>query len=144
MRHPLLLIAVLLAAAAPAPTVAVGHPWARATAPGQTTGVVYATLLSPAGDTLLGVASPEAAMAMLHREVSHDGMASMQAMDQGLALPPNQAVALSPGGMHIMLSGLKHPLVAGAGVPVTFSFAHAGSIAMIVPVQPLGATGPTP
>ncbi len=143
MRNAAILIAAVLLLAAGNAGVQVQQAWARATAPGQTTGAIYATLLSTQADTLLGVSSTAADAAMLHREVTHGGMASMQAIEAGLALPANRPVALSPGGRHIMLMGLKQPLVAGASVPVVLRFAKAGNVAISVPVEPLGATGPT-
>lgn len=125
-------------------TASVDQAWARATAPGQDTGVVYATLLSPAGDRLLSVASPACSMAMLHENVVHGSMTAMQPLQTGLALPPSQPVHLAPGGIHIMLMGLKQPLVAGDHVPLALTFAHAGTLTVSVPIEPLGAAGPPP
>ncbi len=140
----ILLLALLLApalACAAEPT-RIDHPWARATAPGQDTGVVYATLLSPAGDRLLHVASPACSMAMLHENVVHGSMTTMRPLDAGLTLPPGQPVRLAPGGVHIMLMGLKQPLVAGGHVPLALTFAQAGTLTISVPVEPLGAPAP--
>ncbi len=78
MRRVVLLTAsAVLMAAAPAagsgsgitgsPSVTVDGAWARASAPGQSTGAVYATLLSQQGDTLLGVGSAAAEMSMRSR-----------------------------------------------------------------------------
>ena len=141
-----LILALLLApvfALAAEPT-RVDRPWARATAPGQDSGVVYATLLSPAGDRLLSVASPACEMAMLHDNVVTGRMTAMRPLDAGLALPPGQPVRLAPGGVHIMLMGLKQPLVAGGHVPLALTFAHAGTLTISVPIEPLAATGPAP
>jgi copper(I)-binding protein len=51
-------------------------------------------------------------------------------------------VALAPGALHIMLMGLKHPLVAGSAVALDLTFTHAGVVHVRVPVQPIGASGP--
>ena len=37
-------------------------------------------------------------------------------------------VTLAPGGLHLMLMGLKAPLVEGETVPVTLTFANAGTV----------------
>ena len=140
----ILLLALLLTpmlALAAEPTQ-VDQAWARATAPGQDTGVVYATLLSPAGDRLLSVASPACAMAMLHENVTTGSMTAMRPLDSGLTLPPGRPVRLAPGGLHIMLMNLKQPLVAGGHVPLALTFAQAGTLTLSVPIKPLGATGP--
>ncbi len=140
----ILLLALLLTptlALAAEPT-RVDQAWARATAPGQDTGVVYATLLSPAGDRLLSVASPACAMAMLHENVTTGSMTAMRPLESGLILPPGRPVRLAPGGIHIMLMNLKQPLVAGGHVPLALTFAQAGTLTLSVPIKPLGATGP--
>ena len=46
----------------------------------------------------------------------------MRELPDGLTLPAGQAVALTPGGFHIMLLDLKQPLVAGQTVPVQLRF----------------------
>ena len=46
----------------------------------------------------------------------------MRALPGGLALPAGKAVALKPGGYHLMLLDLKRPLKTGDTVPVTLVF----------------------
>jgi copper(I)-binding protein len=121
--------------------VSVSGAWARATAPGQMDGVAYMTLASAAGDRLTGAVSPDAGMAMLHSTTQQGGMSGMQDVD-GLDLPAGQEVALAPHGLHLMLMGLKHPLVAGEKLELELDFAKAGKMHVTVPVQPLGASGP--
>jgi copper(I)-binding protein len=41
-----------------------------------------------------------------------------------IELPAGKTVALQPGGYHVMLMGLKHPVVEGDTVPLTLSFAN--------------------
>ena len=137
-----LMAALLLpSAAAHAAPVEVTGAWARATAPGQTDGVVYMVLTSDAGDRLTSAGSPESDMAMLHSTTQQGGMSGMQDMD-GLDLPAHRSVALAPHGMHLMLMGLKHPLVAGEKLQLDLDFAKAGKMHVTVPVLPLGASGP--
>ena len=121
--------------------VSITGAWARATAPFQAQGAVYATLASADGDRLVGLSSPDAAAAMLHRTVRQGDMTGMADMD-GLALPPGQTIRLAPRGMHVMLTGLKHPLVAGGHVSLVLIFEHAGRVAADVPVLPIGSAGP--
>ena len=49
-------------------------------------------------------------------------------------------MTLKPGSYHVMLMGLKKPLVAGQSIPLTLTFAKAGNISVTVPVQAMGAT----
>ena len=136
------LLAALPAAALaqPAPVQVTGA-WARATAPHQDEAAAYMTLTSPAADRLTSIATPQAGMAMLHTTAHDAGVMRMREAD-GLDLPAGQAVALSPGGTHVMLGGLQGPLKAGQTVVLSLGFAHAPPLEVRVPVLPIGARGP--
>jgi copper(I)-binding protein len=141
MKYLGIFLGVTWAVAAHAAPVEVSGAWARATLPHQNEGVAYLTLRSAGGDTLTGVDSPQAGMAMLHQTTQAGGMSSMSDVDS-VALPPGQAVALAPGGTHIMLMDLKQPLKPGDTLHLTLSFAHGGKQDVAVPVRPVGASGP--
>jgi len=68
--------------------------------------------------TLTGFRTPVAASAELH-EMRMDGDVMRMGAIDALPLPAGQAVALQPGGHHLMLMGLKKALPTGAKVPVT-------------------------
>lgn len=131
-----------LCAAASAQTgqVEIKDAWARATPGGAETGAAYLTIVSPSADRLTGVATPAAKEAELHTMTMEGGVMKMRPLS-GIDLPAGQPVALKPGGMHIMLLGLKQPLKEGASVPVTLTFQKAGTRQVEVPVQKLGAMG---
>jgi periplasmic copper chaperone A len=61
----------------------------------------------------------------------------------GLPVPAGETVALTPNSLHIMLTGLKQPLVAGQSFPLTLSFAHNPAVTVDVKVQPLGRAAAT-
>ena len=127
-------------ALAQAPPVAVTGAWSRATPPGAEVGAVYLTLGSPAGDRLVSASSPAAAQARVH-EMTMDGtVMRMREMKDGLALPAHQVVTLAPGGLHIMLVGLKAPLKQGGTVPLHLVFQSAPPLDLLVPVAALGAS----
>lgn len=118
------------------------QPWARATAPQQKVGGAYVMLTSPADDRLLGASSPIAGRAEVH-EMQMDGtIMRMRELADGLALPAGKAVALAPGGYHIMLVDLKQPLVAGQVIPMQLRFQTAPPLDVQVKVEPAGASGP--
>ena len=130
------------AAAQPAPGVTATNPWARATTPGVSTGGIYVTLTSPAGDRLVSATSPAAAKADVHEMQMNGDIMRMRELKGGLPLPPGQAVTLGPSGTHIMLEGLKAPLTRGSVVPVHLMFEKAPPIDIQAPVQSIGASGP--
>lgn len=149
--HFALAVAALLAAtpvladsqanppAVPADEIIVQDAWARASAGAATTGAAYVTLKAVTKpDRLIGVSTPVAGMAQVHDSVSEGGIMRMRGVPV-LQLPAGKTVALSPGGYHIMLMDLMHPLTAGQTFPLTLSFEHAGSRTVDVQVRAIGA-----
>ena len=59
--------------------------------------------------TIVSAESAAAAAAEFHRTVVEDDMARMEAMDS-LLIPAGETVELTPGGLHIMLTGLHDHL----------------------------------
>ena len=134
----LFILAALGSARAQAPATA---GWARATLPGQDSGVAYLTITSPIEDRLTAASSPDASAAMLHQTTHAAGVSGMTDLD-GLTLPAGKPVALTPGGTHIMLTGLRRKLAVGERLRLDLTFAHAGVVRVNVPVAPAGATAP--
>ncbi len=143
------LMAVLLAAAPAAFAQAGGtskidveQPWARATPAGATTGAVYMTLgnTSDTADRLTAASSAVAGKVQIHEMAIVNGIMTMRQLVDGLAIPAGGSVTLKPGGYHVMLTGLKKRLIAGQTLPLTLTFAKAGTISITVPIQAIGAT----
>ena len=121
------------------------HAYARATAPGQSVGVVYLTLRNEgdSDDALEGADSPVADHIMLHQTMAMgdmsgmgSGMSHMQ-HEYHLVIPAHGQVELKPGGHHLMLEDLEKPLVAGQVIPLDLHFQHAGKVHLEVEVTPL-------
>ena len=85
----------------------------------------YLTLTASRDDRLIVVSSPVAGEGQIHEMKVTDGMMSMAELEDGLVLPAGEAVALQPGGNHIMLLALKQPLAEGEQVSLTLTFEHA-------------------
>lgn len=112
-----LALAALLCAAWPAAAqVQATNAWVRGTVAGQTSTGVYMQLRSTVPAALVAVDSP-AGTAELH-EMKMDGSVMRMRSIRRVDLPAGRAVELNPGGPHIMLTGLKHPLAKGDRVPV--------------------------
>lgn len=139
------LIAVALVAATPAfsESVTVEAPWARATPPGADTAAFYLTVKDKgAPDRLLSATSPIASKTELHMTMKQGEVMQMHALEHGIEVAPGRPVVFKPGGLHIMLMGLKRPLKQGESVPLTLVFEKAGQVETKVPVGPVGARGP--
>jgi protein SCO1/2 len=78
-------------------------------------------------DTLAGVEAPLAAKAQLHGTMSRGDMTMMMPL-AALPVPRHAEVRLRPGGMHIMLEGLRDRVSAGDMVPLVLIFRHAGRV----------------
>ena len=118
--------------------VSVEAPWARASAGAATTGAAYLKLKGGAqSDALVGASTPVAASAEVHESMSENGVMKMRAVPS-LPIPAGKVVTLAPGGYHVMLFGLKHPLAAGQTFPLTLTFSHAAAETVEVKVQAVG------
>src|SRR3954468_4966297 len=82
-------------------SIEIKEAWARATPGGAENGTAYLTLLSPTGDRLMGVTSPDAAMTQLHEMTNDGGVMKMREVP-AIDLPPGKPITLKPGGLHIM------------------------------------------
>lgn len=114
----------LWAQAQPQPAVAVSHAWARATVQGQQATGAFMTLTAPVAMQLVGVSSPVAGVAEIHEMRVDNGVMHMRAISH-LDLPTRKAVALKPGGHHIMLQDLKAPLKPQHPIVVTLHLKNA-------------------
>ena len=91
--------------------------WVRATVAPQQPAGGYMTLTSARGGKLVEVRSPTG-MAELH-EMAMDGNVMRMRQVSAIDLPAGKPVELKPGGLHLMLMGLKAPLKAGDSVSFT-------------------------
>src|SRR5215467_6401536 len=119
----------------------VSNAWARATPGNAPNGAAYVAILSPTADRLVSLSTPVAKKAELHT-MSMQGMVMKMRPLSGLDIPAAKSVTLKPGGDHIMLLGLEHPLREGQSFPLTLDFEKAGSRTVTVTVEKAGATGP--
>ena len=71
-----------------------------------------------------------------------DGVARMRPVQGGLEIKPGQTVEFKPESFHLMLVGIKQPLVKGQKVKATLEFAKAGKVDVEYTVEAIGAQGP--
>ncbi len=117
-----LIVGLLLnSCAAPATEgVEVREAWARPAAQGGN-GAVYLVIRSSSADELIGVASEVAEAVEMHESImSGDVMEMHQLMS--VPLLAGEEVTFDPGGLHIMLIGLKQGLKAGDTFEITLGF----------------------
>jgi len=129
-------LAVLLILTACSPkNLRVTQPWARPGAAGDNS-AIYLVIDNPTSEaeTLLGAATDVAASTELHRSTMENGMMMMEAQEK-VFIDARSKVVFEPGGLHVMLVGLKQDLRAGDTIRLTLNFEKAGDITLDVPVK---------
>lgn len=121
----------------------IDHPHARPTPPGGRAGAAYFSVANKGGlqDRLLRASSPRAATVELH-SMNMDGNVMRMRPVPAVAVPAGATVKLEPGGLHVMLTGLKQPLKTGERFPLTLVFEKAGSVTVEIVVEEAGASVP--
>ncbi|SDY33914.1 hypothetical protein SAMN04515617_1134 [Collimonas sp. OK242] len=117
----------------------IGHPYARATVPGQPGGGAFLSIENKGkeADKLIGVSSSVAKSTEIHTMAMDGNLMKMREVG-AIDLPPASTVDMKPGhGYHVMLIGLNQPLKAGDKFPLTLTFQKAGKIEVSVVVTDL-------
>ncbi len=131
----------LIASVAQAQTTAT-DPWVRGTVAQQKATGLFVQLTSAQGGKLVAGSSAVAERVEIHEMTMVGDVMKMRQID-ALPLPAGKAVALKPGGYHVMLMDLKQPLTAGTVVPVSLVIEGADgkreTLSLQAPVRALGA-----
>jgi copper(I)-binding protein len=143
------LAAIAIAIAAPvaahdfkAGSLTLQHPWTRATAGKVGAGYTIIVNRGKTADQLVSATSPAVDKVEIHTMSMDGGVMKMRPLPDGIAIPAGGTARLAPGGYHLMLLGLKAPLVAGTLVPLTLNFAKAGPVKVQLKVEAAGAAEP--
>lgn len=150
--HSLIKTIALAAAFASATTLAVAEhkhakigdlelkqTWTRQTPPAAKVGAAY-MIIENSGDAdrLISAQSPIAERVEIHMMEMNDGVMKMREMENGLPVEANGATTLEPGGLHLMLMGLKEPIEVDKMVPITITFEKAGTVETEFKVYAIG------
>lgn len=98
----------------------VEDPYARAVPPGQPNSAVFLRIVND-GDVprvLVNGKSDAAEAVELHTHLMEDGMMKMRRIER-IEVPAKGALSLEPGGLHLMLIGLKRDLAPGDNLELT-------------------------
>lgn len=121
-----------------ASTVTAADPYVRLVPAGSEQTGAYAILRN--GDrsdhALVRASSPAARVVELHTVIDENGVKKMRPVPK-MDVKAGAETQLKPGGLHIMLIGLKEPLKEGVEVPITLTFEDGSEIAVKAPVRPV-------
>lgn len=130
-------------AGASAAEIMVTEAFARASAtPVATSGAAYVSVMNHGAeaDRLVAVSTPAADMASLHQSVEENGVMKMPELGPA-EIAPMGTLEMKPGGIHVMLMGLKAPLKKGDTITLTLTFEKAGKLDVTVPVGSVAEMG---
>ncbi len=114
----------------------IADPWTRpAPAGAMAVGYMVIRNAGKAPVTLVSARSPLARKVTLHQTTVAGWVARMAALPRGLAVAAGGAVALAPGGYHLMLEGLAKPLAVGGAAPLTLVFSNGQTVQVDLAVQ---------
>ena len=123
-----------LAAAEPVKVgnLTVSEFWVRPATGGPNT-AAYALLEndSQEPDILLKAQCPDADTVELHNHIDENGVMKMRPVEN---IPIKEAVTMKPGGMHIMLMGIKESFKQKKTVDITLEFEKAGKKTITFPI----------
>ncbi|SCZ59353.1 copper chaperone PCu(A)C [Thiohalomonas denitrificans] len=119
-----------------ADAVMVEDPYVRAVPAGQPNSAAFMTLANHSDEdvAIINGSSPVANVVELHTHVHEGGMMKMRQIDK-IDVDANGSTELKPGGLHVMLIGLKQELHEGDHVSVTLEFNDGSSKTIDAPVK---------
>lgn len=137
------LISTTALAGSAADGVAANDPYVRMVPPGMSVSGAFMILknTSSKDHKLLKVDSQIAQAVELHTHTNDGGVMRMRQVKE-IAIKSKGETALKPGGLHVMLIGLKQDLHEGDNVALTLSFEDGSSKKIIAPVRKIQAEMP--
>ncbi|MBL4906143.1 MAG: copper chaperone PCu(A)C [Sneathiella sp.] len=124
-------------------SIIVKEAWARARTGKAKVGGAYMIVHNRGreDDRLISVRSNIAERTEIHTTNMTDGVMKMLRLKEGVDVKAGGTIMLEPGSYHVMLLGLKEPVIEGKKFPVTLVFKKAGEIEVMVFVKKAGAMG---
>ncbi len=118
--------------------ISVIDPYARAVPPGQPNSAAFMSLSNSASEAraLVDAHSSAADVVELHTHINEDGMMRMRRVDR-IDIPAGERIVLKPGGLHIMLIGLKQDLAPGDALDLTLVYDNGARQSIEIPVREL-------
>jgi len=111
------------------------NAYSREMPPSASNIAVYLTIrnVGSHGISLESISTEDAESAMIHRSTMENGMMAMEHLPE-LFISSRESVRLEPGGLHIMLEGLRRPLRAGNLIRMDLSFSNGVVLRVDVPI----------
>ncbi|MGC8677021.1 MAG: copper chaperone PCu(A)C [Hydrogenobaculum sp.] len=136
MKKLVLVVGLLSGVALAKPDIVIKDPWVRLMPPTSRVSAAYMKIENKGNseDVLLWAKSSISKITQLHKTINSNGIMKMVRVKK-FTIKPKQTLILKPGGYHIMLIGLKHPLKKGEKVTLWLKFKYSGIKKVIAPVE---------
>ena len=110
----------------------------RAMPPGQEVTAAFFKLVNHSDQTcvITGGSSPLAAAVEIHEHLHSDGMMKMRPV-KSVTVDGGETLVFKPGGLHLMLFGVKQTLVPEAQQEITLATENCGSLVVTAEVRSL-------
>lgn len=127
---------MLMSTASYAASIEVVNPYARAVAAGHPNSAAFMVLKNNSADerALVSARSNVSKVVELHTHKKEGGMMRMRQVEK-MVIDANSETVLKPGGLHVMLIGLKQPLMVGNNIDLELEFDNGEIIKLSVPVK---------
>ena len=123
----------------------ISRPWARSSSHPRPNNIAGAFLSitnkGPDDDRLVAASSPMADHVEIHGIKVVNADIEMRPMANGLAIRAGLTTVLKPRGYHLLLKGMKAPLLQGSALPLALTFEKAGVITVDFAVEEPGLIG---
>lgn len=116
--------------------LAVEDAWAPPSLDGASVGTAFVTIANH-GDkdlTIHSLSSPVATTVELHTHVMENGKMQMRRVEP-MEIPAHGTLSMKPGGLHLMLIGLRRPITDSETITVTLKLTDGYSQSIAFPVS---------
>ncbi|MBL0942568.1 MAG: copper chaperone PCu(A)C [Alphaproteobacteria bacterium] len=115
--------------------ISIRDPWARTSLVSTSAAFMLLTNNQAQDDTLVRAEADVCETVELHTHIKDGDVMRMRPLKDGIVLTAHHSVSLKPGGLHIMLIGLKRPLLEGEKIFLKLYFHKAGIVSLAVPIR---------
>jgi len=138
----LIALTFVLSFSAQANEIQIHNGYVRAVPPSTPVTAAFMEIHNPSSEAraLISASSPAAKAVELHTHTQVEGVMQMRQVDK-IDLAAKSTTHLQPGGLHIMLIGLKAPLKTDAKVLVSLKLDDGSLIELNLPVRKVATQG---
>lgn len=117
-------------------TITIDNGWVKAADQGMSAAFGDLKNTGPEDVTVVSASTEASGAVELHETIKNEaGEMAMREKSGGFTIPAGASLALKPGGNHIMLMGLTHPIKAGDEIGVALTFSDGSTYEFVVPAK---------